>query len=202
MLREALAGRRIAITGATGFLGTALTERVLRCLPDTEVVLLVRPGRRGATDRVERDVLRNDCFQRLRRGFAAKALTKRPRAASCLSPATSPLTVSALTKSWPRAALDLFDGGALGRHGQLRCTPRRRGRGQPARPVPGCSRSAARAPPPPSSRLDGVRRGRSARGPAPEALPGSETPFSSRVPWREEGGGGKASPLGLGGRQP
>jgi fatty acyl-CoA reductase len=69
MLREALAGRRIAITGATGFLGTALTERVLRCLPDTELVLLVRPGRRGARDRVERDVLRNDCFQRLRRSL-------------------------------------------------------------------------------------------------------------------------------------
>lgn len=67
MLREVLAGRRIAITGATGFLGTALTERVLRCLPETDVVLVVRPGRRGANDRVERDVLRNDCFQRLRR---------------------------------------------------------------------------------------------------------------------------------------
>jgi HAD superfamily phosphoserine phosphatase-like hydrolase len=67
MLREALAGRRIAITGGTGFLGTALTERVLRCLPDCELVLVVRPGRRGARDRVERDVLRNDCFQRLRR---------------------------------------------------------------------------------------------------------------------------------------
>jgi alcohol-forming fatty acyl-CoA reductase len=67
MLREALAGRRIAITGATGFLGTALTERVLRCLPETEVVLLVRPGRHGAQDRAQRDVLRNDCFDRLRR---------------------------------------------------------------------------------------------------------------------------------------
>lgn len=66
MLREALAGRRIAITGGTGFLGTALTERVLRCLPETDVVLVVRPGRRGAADRVERDVLRNDCFRRLR----------------------------------------------------------------------------------------------------------------------------------------
>ena len=75
-------GRRIAITGATGFLGTALTERVLRCLPETDIVLLVRPGRRGANDRVERDVLRNDCFQRLRRelgdrfdGEAARRVT-------------------------------------------------------------------------------------------------------------------------------
>ena len=67
MLREALEGRRIAITGATGFLGTALTERVLRCLPETEVVLLVRPGRRGAAERARRDVLANDCFRRLRR---------------------------------------------------------------------------------------------------------------------------------------
>jgi len=30
MLREALAGQRIAITGATGFLGTALVERLMR----------------------------------------------------------------------------------------------------------------------------------------------------------------------------
>jgi fatty acyl-CoA reductase len=66
MLREALAGRRIALTGATGFLGTAVAERVLRCLPDTELVLIVRPGRRGAADRVRREILRNNCFDRLR----------------------------------------------------------------------------------------------------------------------------------------
>ena len=66
MLREALEGRRIAITGATGFLGTALAERVLRCLPSTELVLVVRPGRRGAGERMRRDVLGNDCFDRLR----------------------------------------------------------------------------------------------------------------------------------------
>ena len=76
MLREALAGRRIAVTGATGFLGTALTERLLRTVPDCEVALLVRPGRRGAADRVRREVLRNNCFDRLRRelgdGFDAE----------------------------------------------------------------------------------------------------------------------------------
>ncbi len=66
MLREALAGRRIAVTGATGFLGTALTERLLRSVPDCEVALLIRPGRRGAPDRVRREILRNDCFERLR----------------------------------------------------------------------------------------------------------------------------------------
>jgi HAD superfamily hydrolase (TIGR01490 family) len=76
MLREALRGRRIAITGATGFLGTALVERILRAIPDSEVALLVRPGRRGAADRVRREILRNSCFDRLRRelgdGFDAE----------------------------------------------------------------------------------------------------------------------------------
>jgi fatty acyl-CoA reductase len=66
MLRENLGDRRIAITGATGFLGTALTERILRAVPDVEVALIVRPGRRGAADRVRRDILKNNCFDRLR----------------------------------------------------------------------------------------------------------------------------------------
>ena len=30
MIAEALAGKRIAVTGSTGFLGTALVERLLR----------------------------------------------------------------------------------------------------------------------------------------------------------------------------
>ena len=67
MIIEALAGKRIAITGATGFLGTALVERLLRAVPDCELVLIVRPGRRGAAARVRRDVLRNDAFNRIRR---------------------------------------------------------------------------------------------------------------------------------------
>ena len=73
MITESLAGKRIAITGATGFLGTALTERLLRCVPDCELVLVVRPGRRGAAQRVQRDVLRNDAFDRLRRQFESDA---------------------------------------------------------------------------------------------------------------------------------
>ena len=44
MIRQALAGKRIAITGSTGFLGTALVERLLRSVPDCELVLLVRAG--------------------------------------------------------------------------------------------------------------------------------------------------------------
>ena len=66
MIREALAGKRIAVTGATGFLGTALVERLLRSVPECQLVLIVRAGRRGAQERVRREILRNDCFDRLR----------------------------------------------------------------------------------------------------------------------------------------
>ena len=67
MIADALAGKRIAITGATGFLGTALVERLLRCVPGCDIVLLVRPGRRlGAAERTAREIIRNDCFDRLR----------------------------------------------------------------------------------------------------------------------------------------
>ena len=67
MIVDALAGKRIAVTGSTGFLGTALVERLLRSVPGCEVVLLVRPGRRSpATERVRREIIRNDCFDRLR----------------------------------------------------------------------------------------------------------------------------------------
>jgi HAD superfamily hydrolase (TIGR01490 family) len=66
MLRESLAGRTLAITGSTGFLGTALVERILRSVPECEIALVVRPGRRGARERVRREILRNNCFDRLR----------------------------------------------------------------------------------------------------------------------------------------
>lgn len=62
-----LRAKRFFITGATGFLGTALVERILRCVEDAEVTVLVRPGRRAdAAARLAREVIRNDCFDRLR----------------------------------------------------------------------------------------------------------------------------------------
>lgn len=64
---ESLSGKRIAVTGATGFVGTALVERLLRSVPGCEVIPVVRPGRRGGAEaRFARDVVRNDCFDRLR----------------------------------------------------------------------------------------------------------------------------------------
>ncbi len=80
-VRDALAGKRFFITGATGFLGTALVERLLRCVPDSEVVLLIRPGRRATPmQRATKEILKNDCFDRLRQqhgaGFEAEVASR------------------------------------------------------------------------------------------------------------------------------
>jgi fatty acyl-CoA reductase len=74
VIAEALARTRIAITGSTGFVGTALVERLLRSVPDCELVLLVRDGKRTpAARRVERELLKNDAFDRLRAIHAEQA---------------------------------------------------------------------------------------------------------------------------------
>ena len=76
MIREALAGKRIGVTGATGFLGTALVERLLRSVPECYVVVLVRPGRRtNAETRVHREILRNDAFDGLRATLGGRAVS-------------------------------------------------------------------------------------------------------------------------------
>jgi len=67
MIKEQLKNKQIAISGATGFLGTALVEKLLRSVPDCRLVLLIRPSRRLSVEtRVEKEILKNDCFDRLR----------------------------------------------------------------------------------------------------------------------------------------
>ena len=76
VISEGLHGKRIAVTGGTGFLGTALIERLLRCVPGCELVLLIRPGRRSTVaQRAKREIFSNNAFDRLRQehgsaGFA------------------------------------------------------------------------------------------------------------------------------------
>ena len=76
VIPEQLAGKRVAVTGSTGFLGTALVERLVRSVPDCELILLVRPGRRGAQARVTRDVLKNDAFNGLRNEMGKDAFNE------------------------------------------------------------------------------------------------------------------------------
>lgn len=72
MIAEQLSGRRIAITGSTGFVGTALVERLLRAVPDCELVLLIRPSKRhDATERARREIFKNNAFDRLRADITA-----------------------------------------------------------------------------------------------------------------------------------
>jgi HAD superfamily phosphoserine phosphatase-like hydrolase len=74
VIPEALDGKRIFITGGTGFVGTALIERLLRGAPGCELVLLVRPGRKRTVEqRAQREIFKNDCFDRLRDELGGKA---------------------------------------------------------------------------------------------------------------------------------
>jgi HAD superfamily hydrolase (TIGR01490 family) len=66
-IADALDGKRIAVTGGTGFLGTAVIERLMYGVPGCRLVLLVRPGKRSSVrDRARREIFRNDAFDRLR----------------------------------------------------------------------------------------------------------------------------------------
>lgn len=66
-IADKLDGTRIAVTGGTGFLGTALIERLLRSAPGCDLVLLIRPGqRRTVAQRATREIFKNDAFDRLR----------------------------------------------------------------------------------------------------------------------------------------
>jgi nucleoside-diphosphate-sugar epimerase len=66
-LRERYRGQRILITGASGLLGQAVLEKILRALPDVaELIVLLRSrGRVSARDRVA-DLFRAPLFDRLR----------------------------------------------------------------------------------------------------------------------------------------
>ena len=65
-IAETLAGKRLLMTGVTGFVGEALLERLLYDLPETQVVVIVRArGGQSAEERI-RHLLTKPAFRRLR----------------------------------------------------------------------------------------------------------------------------------------
>ena len=112
-------------------------ERVLRSVPDSRVVLLIRPGRRATPmQRATKEILKNDCFDRLRaaarrpvRRRGGRPGVRRGRRRGHRRPRPR--------RRGPAAAVRVRRRHPLGRHRELRLPPRRRRRGQPARPVPG-----------------------------------------------------------------
>lgn len=65
-ISKSLAGKTIAITGSTGFLGTCLVEKLLRSVPECNLLLLIRPSTRGSQRRMETEILNNNAFNRLK----------------------------------------------------------------------------------------------------------------------------------------
>ncbi|WP_119066934.1 HAD-IB family hydrolase [Rubrobacter indicoceani] len=67
-MREAYRGKSVLLTGGTGFLGTAMVEKILRSLPSIEkLYLLVRPsGSKSGQRRIEEDLFASQAFANLR----------------------------------------------------------------------------------------------------------------------------------------
>jgi fatty acyl-CoA reductase len=75
-----LSGRTVLLTGVTGFLGTAILEKLLRGIPGCVVLTLIRPGRLGVRRRLDDEVLATRAFSRLREvhgdGFDAEVASR------------------------------------------------------------------------------------------------------------------------------
>ena len=67
-VRVAYAGKRILLTGATGFVAKVLLEKLIRTVPDLgRIVLLVRAGEHGdARARFAREIAASSGFDHLR----------------------------------------------------------------------------------------------------------------------------------------
>ncbi|GJI93765.1 hypothetical protein RugamoR57_04830 [Duganella caerulea] len=70
-VHAALSGKRVLITGSTGFLAKVVLEKLIRSVPDIAGIVLVIRGGRGKTNgdartRFERDIATSSVFDRLR----------------------------------------------------------------------------------------------------------------------------------------
>jgi long-chain acyl-CoA synthetase len=75
-IREFFSGKRVLLTGSTGFLAKALTEKILWEFPDIgKIYLLIRPKKKPdggvitPQERLVTEVLRNNAFSRLREKY-------------------------------------------------------------------------------------------------------------------------------------
>ncbi|HJV51834.1 MAG TPA: fatty acyl-CoA reductase [Noviherbaspirillum sp.] len=68
-VQAALSGKRILLTGTTGFLAKVVLEKLIRAVPDVgRLILLIRGGRGcdGARERFEREIATSSVFDKLR----------------------------------------------------------------------------------------------------------------------------------------
>jgi fatty acyl-CoA reductase len=78
LIREGIAGRRLLVTGSTGFLGKSIVEKCLRAVPEVgRIDLAVRPtARRSAAERLAREVLASPAFRRLEEELGREAFAR------------------------------------------------------------------------------------------------------------------------------
>src|SRR2546428_12139324 len=86
VIREGLAGKRILMTGATGFLGTALFERLLTDVPVERIDLLIR---RDAPARL-RTMLSGSAFRPAAERLGGGEAPREPAAANGRAPPADP----------------------------------------------------------------------------------------------------------------
>lgn len=65
MIPEKLAGKKILVTGVTGFIGQAVVERLLHDCPDAEPSVLIRASYGSTATQRMAEMLKRDSFQRL-----------------------------------------------------------------------------------------------------------------------------------------
>lgn len=74
-VREFYNGKAVFITGATGFMGKVLVEKLLRSCPEIEnIFLLIRPKKQQTVDHRLQELLSSPLFEKLRREYPEQIL--------------------------------------------------------------------------------------------------------------------------------